>query len=234
MTMNHPLLKATALKKTFYHPREIHILNGVDINIESGSSVAIMGRSGQGKSTLLQILGTLDSPCDGSLEIAGTTVTRYNKSFIRNKRLAFIFQSFHLLDDYTALENVLMPARIDRQDTYKGSKAYQRGMDLLDRVGLKSRAEFPAKFLSGGEKQRVAIARALCNDPSLILADEPSGNLDHNTSLIIHQLLLEFSTQPNKALIVVTHDESLANQCNVQYTLENGCLYPTSPSCPIP
>lgn len=219
-----PLLKARKLRKTFYHPREIHILNGINLDIYDNSSVAIMGRSGQGKSTLLQILGTLDDACEGSLTIAGTEINRYNKSVIRNKKLAFVFQSFHLLEDYTALENVLMPARIGREQTYRGSSIYNYGLDLLDRVGLKQRADFQAKFLSGGEKQRVAIARAFCNNPSLILADEPSGNLDHETSTIIHELLLGFAKQPGKALLVVTHDQKLADQCTVRYSLESGEL----------
>lgn len=223
--MNTPLLVAKNLRKTFYHPKEIHILNSVNLTVEGGSSVAIMGRSGQGKSTLLQILGTLDDPCEGTIEIAGTLTSRYNKSTIRNRLIAFVFQSFHLLEDYTALENVLMPARIGRQQINKGSSLYRHGLDLLDRVGLKQRAEFHAKFLSGGEKQRVAIARAFCNDPSLILADEPSGNLDHDTSAIIHELLLDFSKQPNKALIVVTHNQTLAEECGIHYTLENGHLF---------
>lgn len=219
------LLKARGLRKTFYHPKEIHILNGINLDVESGSSVAIMGRSGQGKSTLLQILGTLDDACEGSLEIGNTTVSRYNKSSLRNRELAFVFQSFHLLEDYTALENVLMPARIGRNTISKGSSMYKHGLDLLEKVGLRQRAEFHVKFLSGGEKQRVAIARALCNDPSLILADEPSGNLDRETSIIIHQLLLDFSKQPGKALIVVTHDQTLAEQCSIRYTLDRGHLF---------
>lgn len=224
--MTHqPLLVAKNLRKIFYHPKEIHILNGINLEVAGGSSVAIMGRSGQGKSTLLQILGTLDDACEGSLEIGGHQVSRYNKSFIRNKKLAFVFQSFHLLDDYTALENVLMPARIGRNNIAKGSSLHQHGLNLLEKVGLKPRADFLAKFLSGGEKQRVAIARALCNDPTLILADEPSGNLDRATAEIIQNLLLEFSSQPNKALIVVTHDEVLAAECSVRYTLDSGLLY---------
>lgn len=223
--MKQVVLKARGLRKSFYHPREVNILNGINLDVESGNSVAIMGRSGQGKSTLLQILGTLDDACDGSLEIGGTIVSRYNKSSLRNRELAFVFQSFHLLEDYTALENVLMPAKIGRNSVSRGSSMYQHGLDLLDKVGLKQRADFHVKFLSGGEKQRVAIARALCNDPTLIMADEPSGNLDCETSAIIHELLLEFSKQPKKALIVVTHDQSLAEQCTLRYTLDSGLLF---------
>lgn len=218
------LLQAKHLYKKFYHPRQIDIISGINLDVEAKTSLAITGKSGQGKSTLLQILGTLDDPCQGSLEIAGNLITRFNKSRIRNSEIAFVFQSFHLLEDYTAIENVLMPARINRQNTSKGSSVYQRGLELLDQVGLKNRAEFQTKFLSGGEKQRVAIARAFSNNPSIIFADEPSGNLDQETASVIQQLLLDFSEQPGKALIVVTHDESFAKRCKHTRVLENGQL----------
>lgn len=218
------LLKAEDIHKSFYSPVKVPILKGIDLSVEAGETVAIMGRSGEGKSTLLQVLGTLDSPCSGKLEIAGLNVNNFNKSKIRNKHIAFIFQSFHLLEDYTALENVLMPASIARQNISKGSIAYKRGCELLEMVGLSARANFNTKLLSGGEKQRVAIARALCNDPDLILADEPSGNLDKQTSVSIHSLLLNFVAHGNKALIVVTHDPSLASMCQTQYHLHGGRL----------
>lgn len=184
-----------------------------------------MGRSGEGKSTLLQVLGTLETACQGQLEIDGQLVSHFNKSRIRNRKLAFVFQSFHLLEDYSSLENVLMPARIARRNTAKGSDAYHRGCALLETVGLKDRMLHNTKLLSGGEKQRVAIARALCNDPDLILADEPSGNLDKETSQIIHELLLDFSKENGKTLILVTHNEDLANMCQTRYVLTNGLLH---------
>jgi len=219
-------LEAKQLHKAFYNPNKVSILDGVDLTVHQGETVAIMGRSGEGKSTLLQILGTLDSACKGSLTILDQAVTRYNKSKIRNCNLAFVFQSFHLLDDYTALENILLPASIGRHSIEAGSPAYVRGCELLEHVGLSDRAHFNTKLLSGGEKQRVAIARALCNDPEIILADEPSGNLDRQTAHLIHSLLLTFAKERNKSLIVVTHDEELAALCDTRYQLENHKLYP--------
>lgn len=223
---NTPILQARNLHKKFSYPISTTILNGVDFSVFPGEAVAITGRSGQGKSTLLYLLGTLEDPCQGSIHIANQTITRWNKSRIRNRHLAFVFQSFHLLDDYTALENVLMPARIGRQQTEKGSVAYKRGCELLEKVGLSQRMHYHTKLLSGGEKQRVAIARALCNDPDIILADEPSGNLDRETAAIIHKLLLDFA-KGGKSVIIVTHDQSLAALCDKSYILHHGLLYPT-------
>lgn len=218
------VLKASAIKKSFYAPVKVEILKHVDLTVHQGDTVAIMGRSGQGKSTLLQILGTLETPCDGILEINGSAVTSFNKSKLRNEKLAFVFQSFHLLEDYTTLDNVLMPARIARKPVHQGSAAYNRACSLLDHVGLGERHHFNTKLLSGGEKQRVAIARALCNDPDIILADEPSGNLDRQTSRHIHDLLLGFAREHNKTLIVVTHDHELAALCSRKLQLTNGRL----------
>lgn len=218
------ILRASNIHKAFFQPTEIHILKGINLTVARGETVAITGRSGEGKSTLLQLLGTLERPCQGKLEITGQVVSRYNQAKIRNRSLAFIFQSFHLLEDYTALENVLMPARIARQNISKGSTTYQRCCHLLEQVGLGNRTHFYTKLLSGGEKQRVAIARALCNDPDLILADEPSGNLDKETASTIHQLLLDFAHQGQKSVIIVTHDQQLANLCDTRYVLSNGVL----------
>lgn len=224
MNAKHIILNARDIHKSFYHPAEISLLKGIDLTIYQGDIVAIMGRSGEGKSTLLHILGTLETPCSGKLQIADQDISPFNKSLIRNKHIAFIFQSFHLLEDYTALENVLMPAKIARKTVTKGSPAYQKGMELLEHVGLLSRAHFYTKLLSGGEKQRVAIARALCNDPDIIFADEPSGNLDRQTALHIHDLLLDFAHQKNKTVILVTHDEELAGLCKRRFYLRKGKL----------
>lgn len=226
---NRPLiLQAKDIKKAFYTPSKVDILKGIDLTAYQGDSIAITGRSGEGKSTLLQILGTLETPCSGLLEICNTKVSLFNKSKLRNSRIGFIFQFFHLLEDYTALENILMPARIARQNTKKGSEHYQKAMDLLEKVGLSDRAHFNTKLLSGGEKQRVALARAMCNDPDLILADEPSGNLDSHTSSHIHELLLNFVNNSSKTLIVVTHDNNLAKLCSHHYNLQNGLLVKTT------
>lgn len=220
------VLKAVKISKSFYHPIQFNILKNVNLTVSQGETVAIMGRSGEGKSTLLQILGTLETPCGGFLEIVDQRVSFFNKSYLRNQRLAFVFQNFHLLEDYTALENILMPARIARKNIVKGSPAYNRGMDLLNHVGLSERAHFQTKLLSGGEKQRVGIARALCNNPDLILADEPSGNLDKQTAGQIHELLLGFARKHNKSLVMVTHDDDLAHLCDHTYLLKDGVLEP--------
>lgn len=225
-----PLLQATELTKTFSHPAKIEVLKGISLDIFPGQSVAIMGASGEGKSTLLQILGTLEAPTDGELSISGQKVTKRNAPFLRNRHIGFVFQAFNLLEDYSALHNVLMPALIARRDISKGSEAYCNALELLDQVGLSQRAHFSTKLLSGGEKQRVAIARALCNNPSLILADEPSGNLDRETAKTIHDRLLYSARTLQKGLILVTHDQQLAALCDFQMRLSQGQLYPEIPS----
>ncbi len=173
--MKIPLLKATKLTKKFCSPAPLEVLKGIDLEIFPGESVAITGKSGEGKSTLLHILGTLEKASGGTLEICGQDVSQCSLPQLRNKHIGFIFQSYNLLDDYTTLENVLMSAKIARQATHPGSPSHTRALKLLEAVGLKDRASYMAKLLSGGEKQRAAIARALCNDPDLILADEPSA-----------------------------------------------------------
>lgn len=219
-----PVLIAKDLYKSFYQPDLVEILKGICLEVLAGEAVAIMGRSGEGKSTLLQILGTLDIACKGSLSIAGHQVDFTNTCKIRNHHLGFVFQSFHLLEDYTVLENVLMPARIARKPTQKGSPAELQAISLLEKVGLGSRLHHYGKQLSGGEKQRVALARAFSNDPDLILADEPSGNLDRKTAYGIHDLLLENVKERKKSLIVVTHDQELASLCDKTYTLKEGLI----------
>ncbi len=218
------VLQAENVQKAFYHPARIDLLKSVSLTVKRGESVAIIGNSGQGKSTLLHILGTLEPACSGLLSIAGNVVSAANRNTIRNKHLGFVFQSFHLLEDYTAMENILMPARIARFDTGKRSEAYHYASEMLDSVGLGDRRNFHTKLLSGGEKQRVAIARALCNDPDLILADEPSGNLDTGTSAIIHDLLLNLVQERNKSLITVTHNLELAERCSRRFKLTDGTL----------
>lgn len=222
------ILNAHKIQKIYKNPVDVEILKSISLKLMAGQSIAIMGASGEGKSTLLHILGTLESPTSGSLEICSKTIQAKNRCSIRNCDIGFIFQSFHLLEDYSTLDNILIPAKIARKSTKKNSMAYLRAEKLLDHVGLRSRAHFSTKVLSGGEKQRVSIARALCNDPKIILADEPTGNLDHQTSLKIHQLLMGTCKRENKGLIIVTHDPELAKLCDLIYRLENGLLSPIS------
>ncbi|MCB1136203.1 MAG: ABC transporter ATP-binding protein [Chlamydiia bacterium] len=218
------VLEAKHLRKSFHDPIDVEVLKDINLDVSSGQSVAITGASGQGKSTLLHILGTLDDASGGSLEIGGHTVTPRTAPRIRNQELGFVFQSFHLLEDYSVMDNVLMPARIARQNTLPGSQAYTRAEQLLQMVGLSERKQFNTKLLSGGEKQRVSLARAFCNNPSLILADEPTGNLDKANSAHIHEILLDFVRKEGKALIVVTHDPELAQLCDRHLVLQDGVL----------
>lgn len=218
------ILRATDLHKSYKSPAPVCVLNGVSLEIEEGERVAIMGKSGEGKSTLLHILGTLERPCKGEIELCGVKLEESNLAEMRSRKIGFIFQFFHLLDDYTALENVLMPAKIARIPVHKGSSAHKRALLLLDQVGLKDRANFPVKLLSGGEKQRVAFARSLCNDPPLIFADEPSGNLDNATSEKLHDILLACAKEQKKTLLVVTHDPDLATLCDRTLILKDGVL----------
>lgn len=213
------ILQAKNLSKSFHFPVNTPLFSNVSLLLNAGESIAITGKSGSGKTTLLHILGTLEEPDSGEICIANTLFSRFNGPKIRNSHIGFIFQSYNLLEDFTALENVLMPARIARKTI---SKAY--GLHLLEQVGLVDRADFPSKLLSGGERQRVAIARALCNDPDLILADEPTGNLDQANSEAIGELLLNLVDTKKKSLILVTHDETLASLCQKKYSLAGGSL----------
>jgi len=218
------VLRAQEIKKHFSSPARIEVLRSVSLEVEKGSSIAITGKSGEGKSTLLHILGTLDQASSGFLEICGHGVHETNQSRLRNRHLGFVFQACHLLDEYTTLDNVLMPARLARKNTRRSAPARLRALGLLEAVGLLERAHFPAKYLSGGEKQRAAIARALCNDPDILLADEPSGNLDQLHSAQVHQLLIELTKREGKTLIVVTHDTQFAELCDRTYILKEGKL----------
>lgn len=218
------ILKARQVSKKFLSPSLVVVLKGIDLDLHQGESIAIVGKSGEGKSTLLHILGTLEKPCSGTLEICGKDTATASLPELRNRHIGFIFQSYNLLDDYTTLDNVLMPAKIARLPTHPGTPAYNRALMLLEMVGLKERAGFLSKLLSGGEKQRAAIARALCNDPDLILADEPSGNLDHTHSQEVHSLLIRLAKEFNKSLIVVTHDKEFSSLCSRTLLLKDGNL----------
>lgn len=206
------ILQATNIYKSY---PKVKVLNGISLAAGLGESIAICGRSGEGKTTLLHIFGTLEAPDSGELEISGEKCSRSNASRLRNQHIGFVFQACNLLEDFTALENVLMPARIARRSIER-----KWGLELLELVGLEEKAYFSAKFLSGGERQRVAIARALCNNPSLILADEPTGNLDRANGKRIGEILISLQ----KSLILVTHDPDLAALCDKKYLLQDGML----------
>jgi lipoprotein-releasing system ATP-binding protein len=210
--------KASDIHKTFDFPVSVPVLKGVSLEVAPGESVAIMGKSGEGKTTLLHILGALEPPSSGEVTIGSKTAASCRRS------IGFIFQACNLLEDYTLLENLLMPARILRKNTKPGSEAFERVCKLLELTDLLHRKAFPIKLLSGGEKQRAAIARALVNDPDLILADEPSGHLDRANSDRIHQLLITLCKDFNKSLIVATHDMELAKLCDKTLHLKNGVL----------
>lgn len=215
------LLEAKEISKSFIHPQKVKILDPLSLSVSEGETIAITGRSGEGKSTLLHILGTLEQPDTGTITIQGTLVTPSSAPFLRTHAIGFVFQAFHLLEDLSTLENVLMPARIARKKI-----DLEYGRHLLSQVGLLDRALLPAKFLSGGEKQRLAIGRALCNDPPLIFADEISGNLDAANAKEVTSLLFSLVRQKQKGLVLVTHDLALANLCDRQYSLSNGLLIP--------
>jgi lipoprotein-releasing system ATP-binding protein len=219
-----PLLQALKIHKRFQYPKDQTVIKEVSLAVYPSDTIAILGASGQGKSTLLHMLGTLEPLSSGSITILNTLVDTKNAPTLRNRHIGFVFQAFHLLENYSALENALMPAKIAGMDTSKNTKVYKRLTDLFEKLELKERLHFKTNLLSGGEKQRVSIARALCMDPSIIFADEPSGNLDHNTAKHIHNILLDLSQKENKALILVTHNLELASLCKKKYTLQNGYL----------
>ncbi len=213
------ILSAKNLSKTFTSPQPLTVFSDVSLEANLGDTIAICGRSGEGKTTLLHILGTLEPPDRGQLLIAGELATPRKSAELRRRHIGFVFQSYNLLEDFTALDNVLMPSRIARSPL-----SPQKGLQLLEEVGLAERASFPVKLLSGGERQRVAIARALCNDPSLLLADEPTGNLDRAHAKQIGDILLSCARNHRKTLILVTHDQELASLCSKRYILQNGKL----------
>lgn len=216
------VLIAEEITKDFYHPEILSILKGVSLRIRLGESLSIVGPSGSGKSTLLHILGTLEEPTSGSLYFYGEKISPKMVSTIRNKHYGFIFQAGNLLEEYSLLDNILLKAKIARRPTFKGSKAYNEALSLIEEVGLSHRIHFPLKYLSGGEKQRAAIARALMNNPDLILADEPTGNLDPSSAHHIQEILLNCCKKLSKSLIVVTHDADFANLTDSKLQLNEG------------
>ena len=204
--------------------RRIEVLRGVDLEIEAGESVAIIGQSGTGKSTLLHLLGALDLPDRGTIEIGGVEIGLMNPDELagfRNRTIGFVFQFQELLADFTALENVLVPGRIAG---LRGSSLRAKGEELLAEVGLSDRAEHFPSQLSGGEQQRVALCRALLLEPPLLLADEPTGNLDPEIGDQIFELLVSLQKRRGTTAVVVTHNREIANRCARLLTLHKGVL----------
>jgi ABC-type lipoprotein export system ATPase subunit len=209
--MSEPLLSARNLHKTYtMGKRSLEVLRGVDVELGRGDFLALRGASGAGKSTLLHLLGGLDSPNQGEIRLAGRDLAKLSRgelARVRNEEVGFIFQAYYLLPELDALENVCLPARMARTPA---AQAEARGRELLARVGLKERMEHKPYELSGGEQQRVAIARSLVNDPDLILADEPTGNLDSHTGEEIIELLCSLRREKQTTLIIATHDAKVA------------------------
>lgn len=223
--MSNFLLECEHITKIYQEGSlETQVLKGVSFSMAMRELVAIVGSSGSGKSTLLHILGALDTPTSGGVELLGQPLSKLKSSQqakLRNQHIGFIYQFHHLLADFSALENVAMPMLIAGK---KVSEAQQTANALLERVGLSHRIDHRPSELSGGERQRVAIARALINKPSLVLADEPTGNLDHQTALDIYDLMRELNRESGTAFLVVTHDNELAEKMDRTLAMKDGLL----------
>lgn len=218
------ILTATQITKVYQEGKvTTAVLNGIDLVVNPGEKIAIVGTSGSGKSTLLHILGGLDVPTTGKVWLHEQCINELNETQrgnLRNQYLGFIYQFHHLLAEFTAVENVAMPLLMRKQVSIQQAK--QQAIELLNKVGLSHRLTHRPSELSGGERQRVAIARALVTKPSLILADEPTGNLDHANAHAVFEILAELQTSLKTALLMVTHDQQLAQMADKQMILQNG------------
>jgi ABC-type lipoprotein export system ATPase subunit len=221
--MSEQFLSARALTKTYaMGKRTLEVLRGVNLEVARGEFLALRGASGAGKSTLLHLIGGLDSPNAGEISFNGQNLAKFSEEKLtqfRNRRVGFVFQAYHLLPELTALENVCLPARVAR---ISAAQTEKRGRDLLSRVGLKDRADHKPSELSGGEQQRVAIARALVNEPELLLADEPTGNLDSKTGGEIIELLKSLCAEKQMTLVIATHDAKVAAHAQRVIELADG------------
>lgn len=219
------LLEAKNIQKIFYTSDiPFELFRSISLTIFPKDTVSCIGRSGEGKTTLLHILGGIEPASGGTIRVLDKPLHEWNLDTLRNLSFGFVFQSFYLLEDLDVLSNILMPARIARKSVSRGSFFFDRACYLIARAGLEDRMSAKAKWLSGGEKQRVAIARALIMDPSIVFADEPTGNLDSITAGLITELLFETVSSESKALFLVTHQHELASNCKHQYLLHHGIL----------
>jgi len=219
--MSEPLVSVQNVTKTFEHEgRSLEVLKGIDLDFDSGEMVTIVGPSGAGKSTLLHLIGTLDLPTEGRILYGGQDVTRLGSSELaefRNRSIGFVFQFHHLLPEFTALENVMMPGLIQGRRRFE-----DRARQLLDEVGLSERLTHRPGELSGGEQQRVALARALLMEPKLVLADEPTGNLDSQTSASVHSLFFDLNRRHGITFLIVTHSRDFADMMPRRVSMKDG------------
>ena len=217
------MLRAERIVKNF---GKLTVLKSIDLEIEKGKIASIVGASGAGKSTLLHILGTLDKPDQGKVWLGDIELSKLKGSDLasyRNKNIGFIFQFHNLLPEFTALENVCIPGYLsDKKDD---KEIVKRGKELLELLGLKQRMEHKPSQLSGGEQQRTAVARALMNNPSVVFADEPSGNLDSQTADDLHRLFFRLRDEMNQTFVIVTHNEELANMADEKFEIKDGILF---------
>ena len=215
------MITADGIQKSY---QELRVLKGINLEINAGEIVAIVGASGAGKSTLLHILGSLDRADSGKISIDGEEITRLNPKRLasfRNKNIGFVFQQHHLLPEFTALENICMPALIAGMSK---SESEKKAMHLLGIMNLQDRASHRPSELSGGEQQRTAVARALINNPKVVFADEPSGNLDSATAQSLHQLFFELRKSLNQTFVIVTHNIQLADMADRKLTMKDGVI----------
>jgi lipoprotein-releasing system ATP-binding protein len=218
--------EAIGLKKTYFGARPVEVLHGVDFRVAAGEFVGVLGQSGSGKSTLLNCMGALDRPTEGEVRIDGLRLAELDEdelSELRNSRVGFIFQFHYLLDEWTCLENAMMPVTISKGRP--DEEDYERVLGLLERVGLGHRLGNRPPQLSGGEQQRTAVVRALANNPRLVLADEPTGNLDSKSGMEVFNLMHDMNHETGVALVMVTHDERLARQADRVVRIEDGLLF---------
>ncbi|MCW5556632.1 MAG: ABC transporter ATP-binding protein [Verrucomicrobiae bacterium] len=225
--MSEPCLQAAGLRKSYAMGRRtLEVLRGVDLTVAHGEFVALRGASGAGKSTLLHLLGGLDRPDSGEVRFEGECLTRLSATALtayRNRHVGFVFQAYHLLPELDALENVVLPARIDRRPL---GSSVRRARELLQRVGLADRMDHLPAELSGGEQQRVCLARSLINEPGLLLADEPTGNLDSRTGEEILNLLLDLRGEHGTTLVIATHDARVAARAGRVVSMADGGVVP--------